>query len=198
MSHSKLIEWCDQNWYALSNGLPDWWDRYNDWIPSVTAVLWLIIDKQFEIVKLMHAEAVAQACINWTKQHKDLEDLMNGNTKMSSVGARVYEYLIYKSYKVISTETRLVKKINWLLLQWTIDLIIEDSSLVRKNFDYKNSKIISKKYLLQMWWYNLLNWNKWIVFPLKGKNKVYHSNQEHKDLFFMLLEYFYKLKNGFF
>ena len=85
----NLQEFIKKNWYYLKTEI-DWdWDRYKNWTPSVTTLLWLIWDDWFDYVKRHHADKLQEAANNWTIVHDEAEHFFKKNSCMEQ-GRYVY------------------------------------------------------------------------------------------------------------
>ena len=186
--HNNIKQWCLENWYTLLDSIPNDWDRYWDWIPSVTTILSLIYDKWFEYVKRNHVEALKKACIRWKKVHWDAEDFFDWNSP-------TIHKQIMKFHSLYNIEIKW-QEINCRSdIQWTIDLVCFVWELnVDMNIDYKSSKKKSKKYFLQCGWYEYLNWLRWAVLYLWDKDfDLQVCPLWYKELFIELKDYFLTL-----
>jgi len=191
----NIQEFCDQNWFKLKQSI-DWdWDRYNDGIPSVTTILWLIVDPWFEYVKRNYKEALSKACERWTRIHNEAEDFALGKSKTQH--KQITKFQVLYDVTIESTETKYRKSIfvHWeeCTIQWTIDVVWK-LWIIPTNADYKSSMNTSLKYLLQLWGYEFLNDRPWVLVHLSDKEfKVISSEYFYKELFLELSHYFFTL-----
>lgn len=183
----KIKKWSEENWFDLKDSIPSDWDRYWDWIPSVTTALKLIKDPWFEYVKRNYPKELEQACDKWKIVHTQAEDYFDGTSTL--IHKQIMKFHILYDVQILDKEKRYEK--DW--MQWTVDLVCMINGQI-KNIDYKSSSNKSKKYLLQMWWYKYLNWYDWWILYLSPKwfNFVEVEN-EYLDLFIELKNYFTSL-----
>lgn len=187
----NLQQFCEQNNFYLRDSINWEWDRYNDWIASITTVLNLIIDPWFEYVKRNHADKIESAANRWKLIHANAEDhVKNGNMDVDN---SVIEFFTIFDVEPIYTEKKYVKDV-----QWTIDLVWDihwkDSWI--HNIDYKSSvKNKNKKYRMQLAWYKYLNWYDWFLAYVDWK-KLKHEFvdcDEYMEAFLELKDLFFKL-----
>lgn len=184
----NLQEFCTKNWYTLLDYIPLNWNRYGDWIPSVTTILSLLYDKGFEFVKRNHAEAVAQACIRGTDIHDKAESFFDNGWEINH---QILKFHVLYNIHIVWKEVKVVKDI-----QGTIDLIalmLDDD--VPKNFDYKSSKNKSAKYRLQLAGYKYLNGLDGALLYLDKKKFILDQfdTDEYLPAFIELKDYFLTL-----
>jgi len=187
----RLKQWCEDNGYSLLDTLPSNWDRYQDWLPSVTTILKLIQDPWFEYVKRNHAGALETARIRWTITHKESEDFFNWES--DTVHKQIMKFHTLYDVTIIGQEVNFKKDI-----QWTIDLMAHIGSIIDTdmNIDYK-PKTKSKKYFIQWWWYEYLNWLKsGILYLDKNDYKFEVVTTWYLELFIELKDYFLTLLNN--
>jgi len=185
----NILKFCEDNWYTLLTSIPSDWDRYGNGIPSVTTILSLIYDKWFEYVKYNYKEELAEACVRWKKIHKDSEDFFDGN--WTEIHKQIMKFHSLYDIEIIQQEENITKDI-----QWTIDLVCHIWHFIdtNMNIDYKSSKKKSKKYFLQCWWYEYLNWLRWWVLYLWKKDFDFQICPSwYKELFIELKDYFLML-----
>lgn len=185
----NLKQFCDQHWYKLRDEIPSWWDRYRNWIPSVTAVLALIVDPWFEWIKKNSNEQLQVAITRWKKTHADAESFFNGD--IATLHKQILKFHIINSVQIIGQEIRYEKDISW-----TIDLVASlmlNWVRVDMNIDYKSSLYLNPKYKLQLAGYKYLNWLDWWLLYLWDKKYIFDydiTDREYliflelKDLFF--------------
>jgi len=138
----NLKQFCDHYWYKLRDEIPSWWDRYRNWIPSVTTVLSLIVDPGFEWIKKNNNEQLQNAIIRWKKTHADAESFFNGD--IATLHKQILKFHIINSVEIISQEELYEKDISW-----TIDLVASlmlNWVRVEMNIDYKSSLYLNPKY----------------------------------------------------
>lgn len=185
----NLKQFCDHYWYKLRDEIPSWWDRYRNWIPSVTTILSLIVDPGFEWIKKNNNEQLQNAIIRWKKTHADAESFFNGD--IATLHKQILKFHIINSVEIISQEELYEKDISW-----TIDLVASlmlNWVRVEMNIDYKSSLYLNPKYKLQLAWYRYLNWLDWWLLYLGDKKYIFdYDIWEQEYLIFL------ELKNLFF
>jgi len=205
MNTLNLKEFCEKNWYYLKTSIDwDWNARYGDWIPSVTTILKLIWDKWFEFVLDRYKDEVEIAANKWTLVHNNAESYFKGDLrndidfndkdkahlKLNPFISKFHS-LFVKEIK--NQETRYVK--HW--VSGTIDLeaIINYRWKIEDlNSDYKNAKMKSEKYKVQLGWYKTLNGKNWlIVYVWNNKLELVYVDPIYEKIFIELREYFFKL-----
>ena len=165
---------------------------------SITELLNLIEDKNMELVKRFNSDKMQEACDNWTKFHKWLEDYanweklethnLNINFKTACIKYWIKNLIPEKDYSITYKELP--------LLTWKLDAICK---IWKEWFvlDYKTSAGVrnfkSLKYNLQMAWYRYLSWrDKSALLYLNNKNysfKETDNNNAYDIMFLELLEY---------
>lgn len=189
----NLKEFCDKNNYILKDKIDFEIDRYWDWIPSVTTILKLIDDPWFNFILKKYWDKVQESADRWTKTHNDAEDFFSWI--WSNLNKNISELHSLFIKEIIWMETKYIK--DW--ISWTIDLeaIVNIKwNEYEANIDYKNAKIKSEKYKIQLWWYEFLNWRRWIIaYVWKEKLELVQVEDFYKDIFIELKEYFNKLLN---
>lgn len=197
----NLKEFCNINWYILKDKIDYNWDRYGNWIVSVTSILKLIIDPKFEIVMNMYWDKVIEAANKWTLTHWIAESYFNWdliNTDEDTwikLNPNISKFHSLFIKQIIRTESRYEK--DW--VSWTIDLeaLVDIRwNIYEANNDYKNSKVKSEKYKLQLWWYEWLNWKPWVLVYLWWKLELVQVESFYKDIFIELKDLFFKLLNN--
>lgn len=187
----NIKDWCKDNWYYLKDKIDFEWDRYWDWIPSITSILQLIWDPWFEFVMKKYGDKVKESAIKWTKEHSNAEQFFNPKSWVTNINKNFMMFHVLYNVNVIETEKTIYK--DW--IRWTIDLIWEIKWKWIYNIDYKNTNKHSLKYCLQLWWYKFLNWNPWVLVYWKWKLNVKFVEDFYKDLFIELKNYFFYLLN---
>lgn len=183
----NLQQFCDKYKYKLRTSLPKWWDRYWNWVPSVTTILSLLQDEWFNKVLQYNAEAVDNAVQEWLQTHKDAELFFQPLSWVSKTHPNVMKFHVLYNVNVIWTEITYKKDISW-----CVDLVCEiDGKLY--NVDYKHAKYHSAKYLLQLMGYKYLNWNDWMLVFTKWKLKIINWDNSYYDIFIELKDYFLNL-----
>lgn len=186
----NLQEFCTKNWYILLDTIPENWNRYSNWIPSVTTILSLLYDKGFEFVKKNYADAVKQAATRWTMIHSEAESFFDNWWKINH---QILKFHTLYHVDILGKEERIIKDV-----QGTIDLIgniqLSWSEFI-KNVDYKSSKKRSEKYRLQMGGYKYLNGYDGVILYLDDKKfflDVFDTS-EYLPVFIELKDYFLTL-----
>lgn len=185
-----LEEFCIKHNFRLATELPSNWDRYWNWIPSVTTILSLLIDDKFNYVLRKNSSTIKASVADWLKNHSDAELFFKPNSWITECNLNVIKFHSYYSVKIIWTEVNYLKDISW-----TIDLVCEINWKLY-NVDYKHAKFKSVKYYLQLMWYKYLNWNDWMLVYIKDRLEVIEVDNEYYDIFIQLKDYFLKLLNG--
>lgn len=188
-----LNTFCKANKFNLLDSIPSDWDRYWDWIPSVTALLKLIQEPWFEYVKRNYANEVAIACQRWTDIHQWAEDFFDWVSP--DIHKQIMKFHVLYDFTIVSKEQRIFKDISWWIdITWTSTLL---SWGVLVNIDYKTNIKKNIKYVLQMCWYYYLNWNPWYILYMSDKkfDLVEADIQKYMPIFLELKEYFFYLKN---
>ena len=191
-----IKQFASENKLNLLDRLPNQWDRYGDWIGSVTALLKLFQEPWFEYVKRNYADEVAVACQRWTDIHKWAEDFFAWNfTSLDepTIHKQIMKFHVLYDFKIHSQEQRVFKDISW----W-IDVIGNSPLLswgVLVNVDYKTNIKQNIKYKIQMWGYNYLNWNPGYILYMNDKKfeLVEVEMDIYLPLFLELKEYFFYL-----
>lgn len=179
---SKLQDFCNQHWYELKTEI-DWdWDRYKNWIPSVTTILWVIHDPWFSYVLKNFKEKVQEAADRWTIVHSNAELYFKKDSWIKEMNPMFTKLHTLLNIEILNTEERYTR--DW--ISWTIDLIGKvnyGEHVWVYNIDYKNTDKHSPKYAVQLWGYEYLNGNKWIIAYWKTKLKVIFVEEYYKDIF---------------
>ena len=188
-----LKQFASENKMNLLDRLPSWWDRYGDWIGSVTALLKLFQEPWFEYVKRNYADEVAVACKRWTDIHQWAEDFFSWAS--DEIHRQIMKFHVLYDFKIHSQEQRVFKDISW----W-IDVIGSSPLLcngVLVNVDYKTNIKQNIKYKIQMGGYNYLNWNPGFILYMNDKKfeLVEVEMDIYLPLFLELKEYFFYLLN---
>ncbi len=183
----NLKEFCEKYNYTLRDKLPEGWDRYKNWIPSVTTILSLLEDKWFETVLRVNSSAVKSSIQEWLKTHKEADEFFKPKSLTKDVNLNVIKFHSYYDVKIISTEETFYKDISG-----QVDLICNIDGIIY-NVDYKYSKYQSPKYFLQLMGYKYLNGNDWILAYLKWTLKIIHVDNFYYDVFIELKDYFLSL-----
>lgn len=189
----NLIEFCKKHNYYLKDYIPKDWDRYWDWVPSVTTVLSLIWDDWFDYVKKFYADELQQAADKWTAVHEEAEHYFKKNSWVLKVNKNILKFHSLYVDNIISTEKRYQK---W-WVSWTVDLIAEIDYHKYEwiyNADYKNSNLKSYKYKIQLWGYKYLTGYPWLIIYAKTKLEVVEVEDFYTDLFCELKDLFFKIK----
>lgn len=194
----NLETFCNVYWYTLKSEIDYNWDRYNNWIPSVTSILKLLDDESFNNFATNFSWLLNSSAKEWTRVHKEAEDFFTKWSWIKNINKNFIKFHTLFNVRIIDKEKTIIK--DWLYpYSWTIDLIWDISYNNIKwvyNIDYKNSCYHSTKYELQLMWYKYLNWNNWILVYGKWELKTILANDELEEVWIQLLEYFYKLKDG--
>lgn len=197
----NLQEFLIKNNFKLKDTI-DWdWDRYGTGIPSVTTVLWLIIDPTFEYIKNTYPEQMQQAADKWTMVHNQAEVFFQrdpsllvpaGEWMPIELNDQIMKFHVLYDVEVIATEQMIMKDVSWKIdLIWHIWYYRKDM-----NVDYKNSVNKSEKYKVQCGGYKYLNGLDWIlVYAWKWKLKVVLVEDFYTDIFIELKDLFLKLLN---
>lgn len=188
-----IKQFASENKMNLLDSVPLDWDRYQDWIASVTAILKLLQEPWFEYVKRNYANEVAIACQRWTDIHQWAEDFFDGVS--DSIHKQIMKFHVLYDFKIESQEQRIFKDVSWWIdVTWTSPLL-SWGALV--NIDYKTNIKQNIKYKIQMWWYNYLNWNPWYILYMSDKkfDLVEVDMNIYLPLFIELKEYFFYLLN---
>ena len=188
-----LKEFCEKNWYYLKDRIPENWDRRKDWIPSVTTILSLIWDDSFEYVKRFHWTKLKEAATEWTRVHDEADNFFKNNSWTVEVNKNILKFHSLYVTKIINSEERYER--NW--VSWRIDLEAEIDYHKYSwdyNADYKNCKMKSEKYKVQLWGYQFLNWRPWLIVYVKNKLEVVEVPPYYQSIFEELVDYFFKLK----
>jgi hypothetical protein len=185
----NLNEFCEKHNYKLATSLPDNWDRYNNWVPSVTTILSLLIDDSFNYVLKHNSSAVKSSITQWLKNHSDAELFFKPQSGITQCNLNVIKFHSYYNAEIIWTEVNYVKDISG-----TIDLVCS-INWKKYNVDYKHASYKSVKYFLQLMWYKYLNWYDWMLVYIKWKLQVIEVTNEYYDVFIELKDYFLKLLN---
>ena len=185
-----LQEFCQKNWYTLLDYIPSWWDRYWDWIPSVTTILSLLYDRWFEYVKRNHADAVKDAADRWTDIHSKADKFFD---EWWEINHQILKFHTLHRVVVHHKELKIIKDV-----QWTIDLVwdVESYDWVRTmNVDYKSSKNKSEKYKVQLGGYQYLNWLPGGLLYLDKKKFIFDrvDTEVYMPIFVELKNYFLTL-----
>ena len=188
-----LKQFASENKMNLLDRLPESWDRYGDWIGSVTALLKLFQEPWFEYVKRNYADEVAIACKRGTDIHQWAEDFFSWES--DEIHKQILKFHVLYDFKIAAQEQRIFKDISW----W-IDVIGSSPLLcngVLVNVDYKTNIKQNVKYKIQMWWYNYLNWNPGFILYMSDKkfDLVEVDMNIYLPLFLELKEYFFYLLN---
>lgn len=188
----NLKEFCEKHWYTIKDRIDFEWDRYWDWIPSITTILKLINDQWLEYIKKNYSKELELACDNWKIVHKDAEDFFKKDWSSFKVSPQIMKFHVLYGIKSIALEERVIKD----GIQGNIDLIAHSQMLETiLNIDYKNTQLQSPKYFVQLMWYKYLNWYDWLlVYAGKWKLKVVLVPDEYYDVFIELKDLFFKLK----
>lgn len=185
----------NENKLILIDELPLDWDRYKNWIPSVTWILRLFKEPWFEYVKRHYPKEVAKACERWTNIHQWAEDYFNGKTdKMSK---QIMKFHVLYDFDIIAQEDRIEKDISGTIdvVGWS-PLILAGEII---NVDYKTNTLRNIKYVLQICWYKYLNWYNGAICYMSNAN---NSNKIHIEVvdadkympvFLELKDYFFYL-----
>lgn len=184
----NLNEFCTKYWYKLLDKLPDNRDRYWTGIPSVTTILSLLKDDDFNLVLRKNSSAIKSSITEWLKTHKDAELYFQKDSWVDTCNLNVTKFHSYYWVSIVWQEVYYNKDICW-----TVDLVAT-INWVTYNIDYKYSKYHSVKYFLQLMWYKYLNWYDWKLVYLKWKLQVIDVPNEFYDIFIELKDYFLKLK----
>lgn len=188
----NLKQWCESNWFILKDKIDFEVDRYWDWLISITTLLKIIRDPVFEIVLDKYWEQCKQAAKEWTKVHKEAEDFFQAWSWVTTMNPNLIKFHSLYNVKPIYHEKLFIV---W-KIRWSVDLVWEIDYWEYKwtyNIDYKNSKVHSPKYLMQLAWYKWLNWFNWILVYWKDKLKVVHYNWELDEIWQELVDYFLTL-----
>jgi len=124
-------------------------DSYRPWESiSVSEILDLIIDDNFNFVKKYYKDELKQACEYWTKTHWELEKYWNGwlLSKDNKLHVQVRLALIRDKIKIDKTEKIYSLQLEWIpIITGTIDVTwsIRDNEYI---IDYKTSSK-SRNYL---------------------------------------------------
>lgn len=152
-------------------------DTHREWDSiSVTEILSLIIEPNFEIVKDIHSESIEKACSYGTNIHNTLEEYVLWHIELPNENIyRQFKLSIIKErIKPIIPEEMFALNIDWLPpITGTIDLQA-DIKWVKNIIDYKTSRknrnFITIKHLLQICFYIKLSWiQKWWLLYLNKK-----------------------------
>lgn len=185
-----LKEFAESNGYEIKDSI-DWeWDRYGDWLVSVTTILNLLRDPWFEFVKRNNPEALDRACARWKEIHSWAESFFNWDAP--SIDKRILKWHVLYGVETLRQEMTYEKQ--W--VRWTIDLEWLVNWTLR-NVDYKSSNNQSMKYHLQLAGYYWLNGNPWSLVYLSKDSFEYVEVDVEKYLpvFLELKELFFTLKN---
>lgn len=185
-----LKEFAESNGYEIKDSI-DWeWDRYGDWLVSVTTILNLLRDPWFEFVKRNNPEALDKACARWKEIHSWAESFFNWD--VASIDKRILKWHVL--YEVETLRQEMTYEKQW--VRWTIDLEWLVNWTLR-NVDYKSSNNQSIKYHLQLAGYYWLNGNPWSLVYLSKDSFEYVEVDVEKYLpvFLELKELFFTLKN---
>lgn len=187
-----LKTFCKDNWFNLLDSIPGDWDRYQDWIPSVTALLKLIQEPGFEYVKRNYADEVAIACQRWTDIHQWAEDFFDWISP--TIHKQIMKFHVLYDFKIESQEQRIFKDISGGIdITWTSPLL---SWGVLVNIDYKTNIKQNIKYVLQMCGYYYLNWYPGYILYMSDKKfeLVEADIEKYMPIFLELKQYFFYLK----
>lgn len=185
-----LKKFAESNGYEIKDSI-DWeWDRYGDWLVSVTTILNLLRDPWFEFVKRNNPEALDKACARWKEIHSWAESFFNWD--VASIDKRILKWHVLYGVETLRQEMTYEKQ--W--VRWTIDLEWLVNWTLR-NVDYKSSNNQSMKYHLQLAGYYWLNGNPWSLVYLSKNSFEYVEVDVEKYLpvFLELKELFFTLKN---
>lgn len=186
----NLQEFCSTYNYKLATEIPKDWDRYWNSIPSVTTILWLLIDENFNMIKRYNSKSIKESVESWLQVHSDAELFFKPNNWTTECNLNVIKFHSYYNVKIIWAEVPYKKDITW-----KIDLVC-DINWTTYNIDYKYANYKSIKYHLQMMWYKYLNWYDGKLVYLKWKKlEVIDIDNSLYDIFIELKDYFLKLLN---
>lgn len=191
----NLKEFCDKRWFYLKKKIDYKWDRYNNWVVSVTSILWLIWDSWFDYVKKFYPKELQAAADRWTFVHEQAELFFTKHSWVTKINKNILKFETLYVDNIISTEKRYTK---W-WISWTIDLIADVDYHKYKwiyNIDYKNSNLKSFKYKVQLWGYAYLTGNPWLIVYAKTKLEVVEVEDFYTDIFIELKDYFFTLLNN--
>lgn len=188
-----LKQFASENKMNLLDRLPSWWNRYGDWIGSVTALLKLFQEPWFEYVKRNYADEVAVACKRGTDIHQWAENFFSWVS--DNIHKQIIKFHVLYDFKIHAQEQRVFKDISW-----GIDVIGSSPLLsngVLVNVDYKTNIKQNIKYKIQMWGYAYLNWNPGYILYMNDKKfeLVEVEMDIYLPLFLELKEYFFYLLN---
>lgn len=185
----NLKQWCEDNWYYLKTEIDFAYRRHWDWVPTVTELLKLIWDPWFEFVMNRYEDKVKEAANIWTQVHSDAEQFFNAKSWVTTMNKNFMMFHSLYDVEVLKQEETIYK--DW--IRWSIDLIWHIRMQWIYNIDYKNTAKHSLKYCLQLWWYEYLNWNPWVLVYGKWKLRVEFVPDYYLDLFIELKDYFFTL-----
>lgn len=189
----NLKQFLESNKLSLKESIDFEIDRYGDWIPSVTTILQLIHNPWLEFVKRNYKEKLEEAVKLWTKVHKQAEEWFD---KGGEINSNIVTFHNLMDVKIVAQESTWFYGNKDIPFRWSIDLecII---NWIEYNVDYKNTIVQSPLYKLQLWWYQLLNWKEGMIVYVKDKLKIVKVESYYKDIFYELLNLFYKyIENG--
>lgn len=188
----NLKEFCEKNWYILSDTLPKNLYRYWDDKISITTIISILKDPSLEYVIKYHQDKIDEACVEWIRIHKQAEEFFRKWSWVSEININFMSWLILKGLDIVKTESSYYKE--W--IRWTIDAVwysIKDKKFY--NIDYKNTNKHSEKYCLQLWGYKWLNWFDWVLLYWKWKLNIIEAWEEYEKIFIELKDYFFNLIN---
>lgn len=179
----ELVDFLTENKLLLNDRFN--YNRYWDWTMSVTEILSVIHDENFELIKARHAWALKNACDRWTSIHKNIEEWnhCSGNKLHDAFYLRFKEAQIIEGIDILQKEKRFVIE----GISGTIDAITNLWVV-----DYKTSLNLNPKYFIQIAAYCRLSWEtKWYLLLLNDKkyNFVKVDVEKYIVIWKQLLEY---------
>ena len=195
--YENIISFCEENKLMIKDNYS--FNRYWDWLTSVTELLWLLEDSTFEFIKKNYKEELEKACERWTTVHSNIEtntfnreEYIKNNLEINKKDISRY-YLRYKEWQLINGIKILHKEKTFVngQIRGTID-VITNLWVV----DYKTSLIDNPKYHIQVAWYCWLSWEKnWYILYLSEKKYkfVKVDLEKYTPIFLELLDLSNKL-----
>ena len=190
----------------LKTILPSEVKNYN-WIPSVTGLLWLIEDPNFDMIKKNHPEILKQACDRGSSIHAYIEDFYLKKNPILDLKyiEFIQQFLVFQAQNKFEWWMKFEQTLMCEDFWWTIDCINEVSEWNFTIIDWKTwaselNNMMLFKYSLQLTAYRILlehNWYEWsfkwkIVLFTKWKYKIYEVDVYEKESDFMEILNHYK------